>query len=102
MIRRKLIPCYCWTPDGVIKMQRPVKEIVSERNTLRETAFNWLKLEADNPRAKHFLYYMDSRNDRDEIEVVHFFYVMTPMDDDDFYRITKYMDGFVGAVHRHS
>ena len=101
MGRKKLIPCTYWCADGVTKQYLTMREIVQERNNLREAAFRYLNQHADDPECKHIIYYRDRRNEEDEVWQVHFYYAMRPWNDDVFYKETENLDGFVGAVHRH-
>lgn len=101
MASKKLIRCVYWCGDGVTKQFLTMREIVEERNKLREAAFGYLKEHADDPKCKHIVYYRDRRNADDEVWQVHFYYAMRAWDDEEFYRETENLDGFVGAVHRH-
>lgn len=99
---KKLVRCIYWTGQGVSEQYLTMREIVQERNTLRAAAFKYLNEDVDNPDCKHIVYYRDRRNADDEVWQVHFYYAMRPWTDEEFYRETENLDGFVGAVHRHS
>ena len=99
---KKLIRCARWSNEGCSTVLLSMREIVAERNQLREAAFRYLKEHADDPKCRHIVYYRDRRNDEDEVWQVHFYYAMRPWTDEEFYRETENLDGFVGAVHRHN
>lgn len=97
----KLIKCIRWTENGAIEARLSMSQIVAERNRLREAAFGYLKEHADDPKCQHIVYYRDRRGADDAVWQVYFYYTMRPWDDEEFYRETENLDGFVGAVHRH-
>ena len=102
MMANKKVHCTYWSADGVRSEQLTMREVVSLRNRLREAAFGYLKEHADDPKCQHIVYYRDRRDADDAVWQVHFYCAMRPWTDDEFYRETENLDGFVGAVHRHN
>lgn len=102
MKKNRTIRCIYWTQSGSSVQYLTMREIVAVRNKLREIAFKYLREHEDDPKCKHIVYYRDQRSEVDDtVWKVHFYCAMRPWDDDEFYRETEYLDGFVGAVHRH-
>ena len=94
----KNILCVCYTfgmPETVFMTQ---KQVVEERNRLRQKAEQMLK---EIPEAKHIVYYWDNRDANDQIVDTHMYYTPIVLTDEQLDERTRRIKGFVGCVHRH-
>ncbi len=95
----RLIEVIINTANGCTKQFYTAKDIVEERQNLRNKAADILR-GIEDESIRHIVYYRDERSESGDLKKAYFYYDLIGLTDARFYEKWDKVQGFVGAVHR--